>query len=197
MTLVIESSLDPILPLPAGTGIPPIKEGRGKDLFENDLHVAAGMTYRAFYTLWEQAERLAAINYPRYVGKGKTWELVAQTALEAVVWCRQIGHPNIQIEAISEKKAQKIRRKEVEAAKAKAEADAAKRAKARKKADPQDVDVSVDDGASDVSSDPSTKPSKARKGTGGSKAPAKSAPPAEKSKEKGKKSKEKKKAKKK
>lgn len=121
------SSLDPIFPLPAGTGIPPIKQGRGKDLFENDLHVPAGLTYRAFYVIWEQVEQRAAHNYPKYVDG--PLNKVAQTWLEAVVWCREIGHPLLgELTPISEKEARKIRAKEEKRAKQEA---AAKRGKSR------------------------------------------------------------------
>lgn len=116
MATAAPSSLDPIFPLPAGTGIPPVKQGRGAELFENDVMVAAGMTYRSFYVMWEQVERRAAENYPKYVG-GPMGH-VADTWLEAVVWCRNIAFPNAVIEPISERKAQKIRTKEAEAAKA-------------------------------------------------------------------------------
>lgn len=115
MATAAPSSLDPIFPLPAGTGIPPIKQGRGAELFENDVYVEAGMTYRSFYVMWEQVERRAAENYPKYVG-GPMGH-VADTWLEAVVWCRNIAFPNVTIEAISERKAQKIRAREIEKAK--------------------------------------------------------------------------------
>ena len=111
------SSLDPIFPLPANTGPPEIKAGEGADLFKRNDHVANGMTYRSFYVLWEQAEHRAREHYKRYLNGHLPH--VAETWLEAIVYLRQIGNPNVQIEPISEKKAQKIRAKEAEAAKKK------------------------------------------------------------------------------
>lgn len=122
------SRLDPILPLPAGTGIPPVtQQGYGKKLFKDQHFVAAGMTYRSFYVMWEQVELRAAQNYPRYVDSGPMSN-VAEAWLEAVVWCRQIAHPNVQIEPMSEKKAKRIRAKELQAVK-----DAKKQATADRK----------------------------------------------------------------
>lgn len=120
------SSLDPIFPLPADTGPPPIKEGEGRELFNRTDHVANGMTYRAFYVLWEQAEHRAREHYARY--KNGHLPHVAETWLEVIVHLRQIGHPNIRIEPISEKKAKKIRAKEAEELKKKQESAAKARA---------------------------------------------------------------------
>lgn len=131
------SSLDPILPLPADTGIPPIKEGTGRDLFDNDVYVGAGMTYRAFYILWEQAERLAKQNYPKYVDG--PMHHVAEAHLEAVKWCREVAHPNMgELPVLSETEAQKVRAKELKASK--------KEGKSKKKASPSTDDTPTHDG---------------------------------------------------
>lgn len=112
------SSLDPILPLPFLSRIPEIRAGEGSELFQRtDGLTGLGIPYRAFYVVWEQCERRAAENYPRYVNSATPH--VAQTWLEAVTWFRQMGHPDMEIIPISEKKAQKIRAKEAEAAKKK------------------------------------------------------------------------------
>lgn len=106
------SSLDPIFPLPAGTGIPPVKEGTGRDLLQNDVMVTAGTTYRAFYLMWEQVERIAAVNYPKYVDG--PMHHVAAAHLEAVKWCREVGHPLVgELPVLSEKEAQELRAQEL------------------------------------------------------------------------------------
>jgi hypothetical protein len=106
----MESSLDPIFPLPAGTGFIPVREGEGRSIFSGTKHVSAGMTYRAFFVLWEQAERLGRMNYQKYLATAPD---IAATYLEAVIWCRQIAYPDVRIEPLSEEEAAKIRAKEV------------------------------------------------------------------------------------
>lgn len=109
------TTLDPILPLPVRTGLPEVRQGDGKTILKNDGLSESGMTNRAFFMAWEQVERRAAENYPKYVGG--TLDYVAQAWLEAAIWFRRKAYPGIDIEPISETKAQKIRTQEAETAK--------------------------------------------------------------------------------
>lgn len=111
------ATLDPILPLPVGTGLPEVRQGEGKTILQNDGPSESGMTNRAFFVVWEQVERRAAENYPKYVGG--TMDAAAQAWLEAVVWFRRKAYPGMDIDPISETEAQKIRAKEAVKAKTK------------------------------------------------------------------------------
>lgn len=106
----IEPSLDPLLPLPAGTGIPYLKNGEGAEILQDSDHIrTVEMTYRAFYVTWEQVEALAKKNYERYIGG--PMEGSALAALEAVqafrsaFWRREIP-------TLSESEARAIREAE-------------------------------------------------------------------------------------
>lgn len=163
-----ESSLDPIFPLPANTGLHPVPQGTGKDLFDNDTYVSAGMTYRSFFIMWEQVERRAAEAYPRYIDGPLAH--VAEAWLEAVIWCRSVGHPYSEIVPISEKKARKIREKELKSAKKRARCKHEQTAKKKGKDGTKyrkclDCGVKI---ASNVPSNGSERPSKGLKGMGGS-----------------------------
>lgn len=59
--------LDPILPLPAGTGIPYLREGEGREILNDDRPVVISMTRRAAYIMWEQAEALAKKHYQQKI----------------------------------------------------------------------------------------------------------------------------------
>ena len=110
------TTLDPILPLPVGTGLPEVRQGEGKRILTDTRLVDCGMTFRAFYSAWEQVERRAAENYRRYIDNPQL-QHVADAWLEAVLWFRQQAHPGMDVKQISESKARKIRAEE--AAKAK------------------------------------------------------------------------------
>lgn len=110
----VEPSLDPILPLPAGTGMLPLKQGDGRDILESTQIMMVELPYRAFFNLWEHAERRAAETYPRYVGG--PLDRAAQASLEAVVAFRSANR-GVLLEPISEAKAQKIRAAEIKQAK--------------------------------------------------------------------------------
>ena len=78
------SEVDPILPLPAGTEIPPVKQGDG-DVILSDTHLMiVELPYRAFYSLWEHAERRAAKDYPKYKDRRDGLENYASSLVEAV-----------------------------------------------------------------------------------------------------------------
>lgn len=111
-----EPKLDPVLPLPFGTGIPEIKQGDGKAILADTSPKAIDLSYRAFYTLWEHAERRAAVEYPKYVGG--PLDNVAQMWVEMVAAFRSAG-TGVDILPISERKAARIRAKELEEAKRK------------------------------------------------------------------------------
>lgn len=64
----IESSLDPIFPLPAGTGIFPVKNGDGKGILSDTHIVMLELPFNAFYDLWDYVERRAAQEYPKRKG---------------------------------------------------------------------------------------------------------------------------------
>lgn len=125
--------LDPVLPLPAGTGIPPVKQGEGKEILANDSIRVIELPYRAFYFLWEIAERRAAENYGKYVGT--QLDDAAQAYLEAVYAFRNVDHQastmtSENLPIFTEAEAKKIRARLAKIQKA--EAEAAKAARKRK-----------------------------------------------------------------
>jgi ribosomal protein L37AE/L43A len=82
---------------------------------ENDIVLECGLTYRAFWHVWEHAELVGGRGYQRYIGKN---ENVARMYLEMVVWCRNIAYRAAhfgegELKPISEKKAQRIRAEEL------------------------------------------------------------------------------------
>lgn len=78
----IPPKLDSCLPLPEGTGLPPLKQDGGREHLEQTHPVKmVELSWRAFYVLWEQAEIRAQQNYPKYVGG--PMDNVAQAWLEA------------------------------------------------------------------------------------------------------------------
>lgn len=111
--VVVDPELDPIFPLPFGTGIIPIKQGEGKSILENTHIKMVELPYRAFYILWEHAERIAARDYPKYVGG--PLDNAAQAALEMVHAFRSASRGDI-LPILSEEAAQKIREKEAKRA---------------------------------------------------------------------------------
>lgn len=120
----VPPKLDPILPLPAGTEIPPVRQGEGKEIMQNDKTMIVSMPYRAFYLMWEQAERRARENYPKYVGGQLDHH--ARASLEAVHAFRSAARGE-DLPILPEKKAQKARKirakMEAEAATAKKSGD--------------------------------------------------------------------------
>lgn len=121
--------LDPIFPLPANTGVPPVAQGQGKEIMERDDPVVVMLPYRAFYFMWEHAERQGAKEYPKYVGTNM--DRAAQTWLDAVHAFRNAAAGQ-DLKRYSESKAQKgrsIRKRMLERA-----AEAARAAKAAKAA---------------------------------------------------------------
>ncbi len=105
--------LDPVFPIQAGTGIDRnLKPGQGAEILANDsINAETGLTYRAFWHIWENVEVTAARMYPRYVTNNKD---VAATWLEAVVWCRNVAHRAAnfgigEVAVYSEDEAQKVR----------------------------------------------------------------------------------------
>lgn len=120
--------LDPILPLPAGTGIPPLKQGQGKEILTNTTVKVVELPYRAFYQLWEHAEAVAANQYQRYVGG--PLDHAAQAALEAVRAFREVAN-DTQFPNLSEEEARKIRSRAERRAAKKQKVDAEKMAAAR------------------------------------------------------------------
>lgn len=102
--------LDPIFPLPFGTGISPLRQGEGAAHLRNDQIIPGteGLSWRAFYVMWEQVEIRAAQNYPRYVGG--PMDHAAQAWLEAVIYFRKIANPETQMKVWPEEKAKKARK---------------------------------------------------------------------------------------
>lgn len=102
--------VDPILPLPWGTQIPTVRQGDGKDILEDTRPMFVELPYRAFFQLWEHAERVAARDYPRYVGG--PLDNAAQAALEAVHAFRSTAFGNgSPLPILSEEEAQRLRAK--------------------------------------------------------------------------------------
>lgn len=135
--------LDPILPLPAGTGIPEVKQGQGKEILENTSVRIVELPYRAFYMLWEVAEKRAAENYARYVGG--PMDHAAQAYLEAVLAFRNAARSAAGLDHLpffTEEQARKIRKKFEKHQRALAEQEKAARSRKGKTTpespDPQD-----------------------------------------------------------
>ena len=98
--------LDPILPLPAGTGIPDVKQGDGKSILSDTTMKVVELPYRAFYSLWEVAEQRAVQQYPKYVGG--PMDNAAQMSLEAVRAFREAAL-GVQFPELSETEAVQLR----------------------------------------------------------------------------------------
>jgi hypothetical protein len=99
--------LDPVLPLPAGTGIPPIKQGQGSDI----LHATSPtkvveLPYNAFYMLWESIEARAARDYQKYIDGPLAH--VAEAELAAVHAFRSAAADRV-LPIMSEERARKAR----------------------------------------------------------------------------------------
>lgn len=106
----VEPSLDPILPLPAGTGIPYLRDGEGSEILKTEGQFrTVELSARAFRVMWEQAEALAKKNWPRYA-EGPMRD-VALAALEAVTAFRST-HWQRDLQPISEEEAKRVRETE-------------------------------------------------------------------------------------
>lgn len=117
--------LDPVFPLPASTGIPPVREGEGRDiLLATTPTKVVELSYRAFYLLWEHVEKVGAERYARYKNGGPL-EHVADAYLEAVHAFRNSAADRT-LPVMSEKSAQRAR-------KVLAEIETAEAAKSKKK----------------------------------------------------------------
>lgn len=116
--------LDPIFPIVAGFEIPPVRQGEGRQITKKRTEtVVVEIPYRAFYFLWEYAEREGGRQYPKYVGG--PLDHVAQTWLDAVWACRSAA-AGVPLKRFPEDKAKKAR--EI-LARVKAKAAAAAKAK--------------------------------------------------------------------
>ena len=136
--------LDPVLPLPAGTEIPPVRPGEGKDILNSTAPLKiVELPYRAFYSVWELVERRAAEQYPKHVGGA--FNNHAQAWLEAAAAFRSAFSGTI-IEPMDEARAQKARRilARIEAE----EAAAAKRKGSRKSSEAPESPVEAPEPAS-------------------------------------------------
>lgn len=111
-TVEIESSLDPIFPLPAGTGIFPVKNGDGKDILSDTHIVMLELPFNAFYNLWGYVERIAAQEYPkRKNDPNDALRAYAEGQLAAVHAFRSAFRGEI-LPMLTEAEAEKIRKKE-------------------------------------------------------------------------------------
>lgn len=118
--------LDPILPLPADSGIPEVLPGQGAEILrQKEPTMFLELSYRAFYTLWEMAEAAAKRDYAKYVNGPLAH--VAEMRLEQVTAFRSAA-AGVPLVPLSEAKAQKARR-----VLAKIEREEAESAKAKKK----------------------------------------------------------------
>jgi ribosomal protein L37AE/L43A len=105
---MVVAEVDPVLPLPGGTGIPAIKNGQGKEILSDTRLMMIEMPYRAMHMLWEHAEKVAAQQYPKYVGG--PLDNAAQAALEAVHGLRSAARGEI-LPVLTEVEAMRLRAK--------------------------------------------------------------------------------------
>lgn len=99
--------------MPYGTGIPKVKQGDGKEILANTKMMTLEIPYRAFYFLWEYAERIAEKDYRRYLDGPMANASLA--TLEAAYACRNAVFESATgstLPLLSESDAQKIRAKE-------------------------------------------------------------------------------------
>ncbi len=108
-----EIDLDPLYPIRGGRPIDRnLRPGEGGEIFANDSIVAEiGLTYRAFWHIWESVEQTALRMYPKYIDQKPD---IANTWLDALVWCRSVALRSAnfgegEIVRISEAEARKIR----------------------------------------------------------------------------------------
>lgn len=121
--------LDPILPLPAGSGIPYLRNGDGTEILNDATPVVIETTYRGAYIMWEIAESLAKRHYQREIDG--PFANHANAILEAVYGLRNRQHETIYgrpLPKMSEERARKARKAlaEIKAQEAKSAKTAAK-----------------------------------------------------------------------
>jgi hypothetical protein len=100
--------LDPVFPLPAHTGQPEIYPGDGDSILDNTKMVVVELPWRAFWMLWEHAEKRGARYYPQYVNRSDGMERAAAAYLEAVHACRSAYRGEI-LPLMDEDKAKRAR----------------------------------------------------------------------------------------
>lgn len=125
----VTPALDPILPLPYGTQFPEVRQGDGKEIMANTSPMVVELPFRAFFMLWEMAERRAS-DYAKYVGG--PLDPAAQTALEGIYACRnaffmKTTMSDEPLAILSETQAQAVRAQEIK----KVKDDAKRMAKVR------------------------------------------------------------------
>jgi len=112
--------IDPVFPLPANTGPPPVRQGEGSVILHNDENTrVVELPFRAFWILWEHVEKRGAEAYLRY--KGGPLDHVAQAYLEGVVAFRNADRAKFDLmpldvyDAKTERKLRKKQKKGVSA----------------------------------------------------------------------------------
>lgn len=118
----IESSLDPLFPLPANTGIFPVQNGGGKEILSDTHVVMLELPFNAFYDLWAYVERRAAQEYPkRKADPNEALRSYAEGQLASVHAFRSAFRGEV-LPLFTEEEAAKIRKKEGKRAKRAAKA---------------------------------------------------------------------------
>lgn len=135
--------LDPVLPIAAGFEWPGVKQGEAREIMQNTRLVMLEIPYRALFGMWEHIERVAARDYPKYIGLKGSMEEHAIADLEAVHAIRQ-AVAGVEIPRYSEKQARKIRKAQAEEDERQAEAARKARAAKAAKVKGEDVPVSAD-----------------------------------------------------
>jgi hypothetical protein len=106
--------IDPVFPLPANTGPPPVRQGEGSIILHNDEATrVVELPYRAFWILWEHVEKRGAETYVRY--NGGPLDHVAQAYLEGVVAFRNADRAKTDLaplEVFDPKTERKLRKKQ-------------------------------------------------------------------------------------
>jgi hypothetical protein len=135
--------IDPIFPLPANTGLAPIRQGEGHDILTDKKNTrVVELPYRTFWILWEHLEKRGAESYTRY--KGGPLDHVAQAYLEGVVAFRNADRAKTDLaplEVFDPKTERKLRKKQNKGQKAPEAAtpssNGSKPAASESKADPE------------------------------------------------------------
>ena len=125
--------LDPIFPLPADTGMLPVRQGDGKDILSSTAPTKfVELSYRAFWLVWEHIEKEGARQYERYKDGGPL-DNIAKAYLEAVHAFRNSYWDRV-LPVMSEDRAKKARA--ILAQIEEAEASAKKKTKSKSPGEP-------------------------------------------------------------
>lgn len=147
----IPDELDPRLPLPAHTELPVVHQGDGDIILNDTRMMVVEIPYRAFYMMWEYAERRAEKIYPQYINRTDGMEKAAFAMLEAVHAFRSSFRGEV-LPILDEQEARRLRLLRTQMLEAQA-----KKSKSPGEPSKSVTEPAVDEGSISETSEPSSK----------------------------------------